>query len=91
MRIQTRIDETAVTLFVAGTLTATVVADFDRAVGDARKLERPVVLDLSNVRLIDRPTLKYLIDLIEQDIQLVICPDYVEHWIYRESGRETFE
>ena len=91
MRIQTRIDETAVTLFVAGALTATVVADFDRAVGKARKLERPVVLDLSNVRLIDRPTLKYLIDLIEQDIQLVICPDYVEHWIYRESGRETFE
>ena len=91
MRIQTRIGETAVTLFVAGTLTATVVSDFDRAVGNARKLERPVVLDLSNVRLIDRPTLKYLIDLIEQDIQLVICPDYVEHWIYRESGRETFE
>ena len=91
MRIQTRIDETAVTLFVAGTLTAAVVADFDRAVGNARRLRRPVVLDLSNVRLIDRPTLKYLIDLIEQDIQLVICPDYVEHWIYRESGRETFE
>ena len=54
-------------------------------------LERPVVLDLSDVRLIDRPALKYLIDLMQHDVRLVICPDYVEHWIYRESTRESVE
>jgi len=88
MRIHTRIEEAAVTLLVAGTLNAAGVPDFDRALDEARRLRRPVVLDLSNVRLIDRPTLKYLIDLMDHDVKLTVCPDYIEHWIYRESGRE---
>jgi anti-anti-sigma regulatory factor len=92
MRIMTRIEPTgAVTLAVAGTFNAVGVADFDRALEDARQLHQPVVLDLSEVRLIDRPTLEYLIDLLQHDIDLVICPDYVEHWIHRESARERIE
>ena len=91
MRIQTRIEHDAVTLSVAGILNAARVADFDRALGEARRLDRPVVVDLSNVSLIDRPTLKYLIDLMQDDMRLVILPDYVEHWIYRESGREPID
>jgi anti-anti-sigma regulatory factor len=92
MRIMTRIEPTgAVTLLVAGTFNAVGVADFDRALEDAHRLHQPVVLDLSAVRLIDRPTLKYLIDLMENDVNLVICPDFVEHWIYRESSRERIE
>jgi len=91
MRIETRIDESAITLSVAGTLTATVVADLEHALDTARRLERPIVLDLTNVRLIDRPTLKYLIDVIEHDVRLVVCPDYVEHWMYRESARDGYE
>jgi anti-anti-sigma regulatory factor len=92
MRIVTRIEPTgAVTLVVAGTFNAVGVADFDRALNDARRLRQPVVLDLSEVRLIDRPTLKYLIDLLQHDVNLVICPDFVEHWIYRESAKERIE
>ena len=91
MRIQTRVYDAAVTLMVAGTLDISTVADVDRALDDARRFRRRVVLDLSKVDLIDRPTLKYLIDLMEHEIELVVCPDYVEHWIYRESSREGFE
>jgi anti-anti-sigma regulatory factor len=91
MRIETRIDDSAVTLLVAGMLTASAVADFERALDDARRLQRPIVLDLSCVSLIDRPTLKYLIDVMEHDVRLVVCPDYVEHWMYRESTRDTYE
>jgi len=92
MTINTRIDSTgAVTLAVAGTFNATGVADFDRALEAARRLHQPLVLDLTDVKLIDRPTLQYLIDVMEQDIRLVICPDYVEHWIYRESSRLSFD
>ena len=43
------------------------------------------------VTLIDRPTLKYLIDVLEHDARLAVCPDYVEHWMYRESTRDTYE
>jgi anti-anti-sigma regulatory factor len=92
MHIQTRVEATGeVTVVVHGTLNLRSVADFDRALGWARRLHEPVVLDLSDVKLIDRPTLKYLIDLMQRDVQLVICPDYVEHWIYRESSRESIE
>jgi len=91
MRIQTRIDDAAVTLLVAGTFTAAAVADFERALDEARRLQRPIVLDLSSVSLIDRPTLKYLIDVMEHDLRLVVCPDYVEHWMYRESTRAACE
>jgi anti-anti-sigma regulatory factor len=90
MRIRSRREPTgAVTLLVAGILNASAVADFDRALERARQGRRPVVLDLSDVRLIDRPALKYLIDLMQNDVRLIVCPDYVEHWIYREMGRES--
>lgn len=91
MRINTRIGHDTVTVSVAGILNAARVADFDRALGEARRLDRPVVVDLTNVKLIDRPTLKYLIDLMQDDMRLIILPDYVEHWIYRESGRNPLE
>lgn len=91
MTIQTKTDGPAVTLCVAGTLTSSAVADFERALEDARQLHRPIVLDLSRVKLIDRPTLRYLIDLMEHDVRLVVCPDYVEHWMYRESARDAYE
>jgi anti-anti-sigma regulatory factor len=87
MRILTRVEVTgAVTLRVGGILNATNVADFERALEQARRLHRPFVLDLSDVRLIDRPALQYLIDVMRDDGGLVICPEYVERWIDRESA-----
>ena len=67
------------------------MADVDRALDDARRLHRPVILDLTRVKLIDRPTIKYLADLIQHDVGLVVCPDYVEHWIERESVRDGLD
>ena len=87
MRIETRIEPTGVvTLAVGGTLNAAVIADLERAIDGARRLHQPIVLDLSEVALIDRPTLEYLID-VKHDIRLVVCPDHVEHWLDRESAR----
>lgn len=72
------------TIFLAGTLDAACVADVDRALESARHLQRSVILDLSRVRLIDRPTTQYLVDVMQQDVRLTNCPDHVERWIYRE-------
>jgi len=86
MRIQTNIEPSgAVTLTIGGTFNAAGVADFERALDEARRLVQPVFLDLARIRLIDRPTLKYLIDLLHRDVRLVICPPHVEQWIARES------
>jgi len=86
MHIQTNIEPSgAVTLTVGGTFNAAGVADFERALDEARRLSQPVFLDLARIRLIDRPTLRYLIDLLHGDVRLVICPPHVKQWIARES------
>jgi len=89
MQIQTSVEPSgAVTLMLAGTFNGAGVADFERALDMARGLEQPVFLDLTRITLIDRPTLRYLMDLIDRDVRLVICPPRVEQWITREAERE---
>ncbi len=84
MQIPIRFDSTgAVILLLAGTLTATCVPDVDRALASAKQARRPVVLDLSKVRLVDRPTLEYLIDVAGDDVRLLNCPAYLHYWMRR--------
>jgi hypothetical protein len=86
MRIQTHIEASgAVTLTISGTFNAAGVADLESALERARRLKRPVFLDLTHIRLIDRPTLKYLIDLLQRDVRLITCPAYIERWMARAS------
>lgn len=75
------------TLQLAGTLDTTCVADLERALESARDRHTPVTLDFGKLRLMDRPTLQYIADLIQRDLLSVVnCPDYVEGWIHRESA-----
>lgn len=85
MTVRPRFDANGtLTIFLAGTLNAACVADVDRALESARHLKISVVLDLSRVRLIDRPTTQYLVDVMQHDVRLANCPDHVARWIYRE-------
>jgi anti-anti-sigma regulatory factor len=87
--IQTTIEPSgAVMLMLAGTFNGASVADFERALDLAHQLEQPVFLDLTRITLIDRPTLRYLIDVLSRDVRLVICSPSVEQWIARETARE---
>jgi anti-anti-sigma regulatory factor len=74
------------TLQLTGTLDTTCVPDLERALESARHEHTRVVLDCGKLRLMDRPTLQYVADLIEDGVLSVVnCPDYVEGWIHRES------
>ena len=87
MTVRPRFDANGtLTIFLAGTLDAACLPDVDRALESARRLRVAVVLDLSRVRLIDRPTTQYLVDVMH-DVRLANCPDHVERWIYREWMR----
>ena len=89
MRSPIRFDPAgAVTLLLAGTLNAACLADVDRALESARQHHRPVLLDLSRVRLIDRPTLQYLIDVTTGGVRLTNCPAHVERWMVRASSED---
>ena len=88
MRIQTRIDPNGpVTFLIAGSVDATCLADFDRAFVAARRLGKVIHLDLSEVTLVDRRGLQYLIDLSCDDVTLINCPDYVKRWMRAEPVR----
>ena len=82
MRIPIRLDPGGtLTLLLSGTLNIACVADFERALDLGRQLHKQVVVDLSKVRLIDRPTLQFLIDLTREDVALTNCPDHVARWM----------
>ena len=86
MRILTSIDPSgATTLVVAGTINGTCIADFKRALSAARRLRQPIRLDLSDVALIDRPSLQYLVDLARSEVMLINCPEYISRWMDREG------
>lgn len=88
MPVIVRDGDGVVTVHLAGTLDTTCVADLDYALEAARRSHRPVVLDLARVRLIDRPTLQYVIDLMHREVESVInCPEDVRRWIQREATR----
>jgi anti-anti-sigma regulatory factor len=82
MRIQTRIDPAgAITFLVEGSVDAACIADFEQAFCAARRLGRVIRLDLSEVTLVDRPGLQYLSDLVDGEVTLVNCPEYVRRWM----------
>ena len=46
-----------------------------------------IALDLRDVTLVDRESVKFLTDCEADDIKLENCPHYVREWIGREGGR----
>ena len=54
------------------------------------ELERCIgtpTLDLEDVNLLDRPSVRFLMRCESQGIQLVNCPLYIQEWILRERRR----
>jgi hypothetical protein len=69
----------AVTCFLAGSVHASHIPAVRRAVRVARSLAGVVHLDMSEVALIERGCLEYLMTM--PDVTLVNCPSYVERWV----------
>jgi hypothetical protein len=51
----------------------------------------PKSLDLEEVTLLDRDSVRFLIRCESEGIQLVNCPLYVQEWIARERGRSPLK
>ena len=44
-------------------------------------------LDLRDVNLVDRPSVRFLMQCESQGIQLANCPLYIQEWLSRERAR----
>jgi anti-anti-sigma regulatory factor len=72
---------------LAGKCNGTALGELRRAIDRARRTHKRVVIDLSEVTLLDRPSLQFLAAQTREDVQLTNCPEYIQPWIYRESSQ----
>ena len=71
----------AVRLALAGRMTANALGELRRAIDRVRRRRNRVLLDLSEVTLVDRPSLAFLAEQTRDETELINCPAYLESWI----------
>ena len=71
----------AVRLFLAGKMNANGLGDLRREIDDARRQRRNVVLDLTEVTLVDRVSVDYLAAVRSNHVRVENCPEYLHRWL----------
>ena len=74
-----------ITLALAGKCSGGSLGELRRAIDKARRMQKQIIIDMSEVTLVDRPSLQFLAAQIRDDVKLINCPEYIEPWISRES------
>ena len=81
-------DSHTVTLVASGKMNGGSLAELRREIENARQTSKQVVLDISEVTLIDRTSLAFLAEQTSNRVQIVNCPEYIEPWIKRVAAEE---
>jgi len=74
-----------VMLTLAGKCSGGSLGELRRAIDKARRMQKQIIIDMSEVTLVDRPSLQFLAAQVRDDVKLINCPEYIEPWISRES------
>ncbi len=86
VKIAPRLDPAGpVTLVIAGKCNGGCLGELRRAIDKARRMQKQVVIDMSEVTLVDRPSLQFLAEQSRENITLINCPAYIQPWIAREG------
>ncbi len=88
-----RIDKVAenprsVTFAVAGDIDREHLPALKKVVEEAGKASRRVILDLHEVTLVDRESLRFLAAACEEGLRLSRCPAYLRKWVTQERCAE---
>jgi ABC-type transporter Mla MlaB component len=82
MVIRPKVEPTGtVRLALAGRMNANALGELRRAIERVRRRRGRVLLDLSEITLVDRPSLAFLTEQTKDEIELINCPAYLESWI----------
>jgi hypothetical protein len=87
LRIETSVNGKAVTFALSGQLDAPGAVELQRLFDDY-KGERRFVLDLKDVRLVDRSAVKFLAFCEADGMRIENCAAYIREWISREEPTE---
>ena len=61
------------------------IAELEQSICDATSAQQRVLLDLSEVTLVDRKTVQFFSERASQGVKLVNCPIYLRRWIAQVS------
>jgi len=75
-----------VMLTLAGKCSGGALGELRRAIDKAKRMQKQIIIDMSEVTLVDRPSLQFLAAQARDDVKLINCPEYIEPWISRESA-----
>ncbi|MFZ0590158.1 MAG: hypothetical protein WAM39_06730 [Bryobacteraceae bacterium] len=78
----------SVTLALAGSVSEDVLPEICHLIGRGQQNKMRIMLDLSEVTLIDRGSARFFAEQMEEGIELVDCPSYLQRWILREVKHE---
>jgi type II secretory pathway predicted ATPase ExeA len=84
LKIRRVIETGTVFLIVSGRIGAGDLTDLRELVQAEHTAD--LVLDLAEVNLVDRETVRFLLECEAQGIRLGQCPAYIREWMNRESG-----
>jgi anti-anti-sigma regulatory factor len=80
-----RSDGEPVVLSVSGRITAADLAELQKLL-EREAGYHSLVLDLREVKLVDRDVVRFLLSCEAKDVKLANCPAYIREWIEREAG-----
>jgi hypothetical protein len=84
LRIERQSKGTAINLKLCGRMQADGLSEL---LAEIDKCDPLPSLDLEEVTLLDRDSVRFLIRCESKGVQLVNCPLYVQEWITRERGQ----
>jgi len=89
LRIQISTEGEVVAFSLSGRIRAEEVAELQRLFEDEGQGHR-IVVDLEEVRLVDRDVVKFLAHCEANGIQIENCPAYIHEWIVREGEHHGY-
>lgn len=75
-----------VTLCILGKINGASLGELRREIERARRNHEEVAIDLSEVTLVDRHSLAFLVEQSEEDVRLINCPVHLQRWVEREKS-----
>jgi anti-anti-sigma regulatory factor len=77
-----------ITLAIGGNVNEETLPQIALLIDDGRQVRANIVLDLSEVTLIDPAAATFLREQSQNGVELVNCPVYIRRWILRDASHE---
>ena len=86
LKIQRSADEKSVVFTLSGRIKAARLAELEKLLG-CEAGDHSLVLDLKEVKLVDRDVVSFLASCEAKGVNIANCPAYIREWIEKEAAQ----